>query len=95
MYLLTYRLLRTIHDICGDLIVEKLLCWDLEFLSMFGLNKNSVLEKLWMIICKVVAFHMHQDYVKENKNCWKVAWNGKKQKKNKMMMKSKSSRVAN
>ena len=68
-------------DVGGNLIVEKLLRWVLKLLSMFGLNKYYVLEKLWMMICEFIAFHMHHGCVKEKKNLLKFFMKWKKKKK--------------
>ena len=68
MFSIDIWILRISFDVGGNLIVEKLLRWVLKLLSMFGLNKYYVLEKLWMMICEFIAFHMHHGCVKEKKN---------------------------
>lgn len=57
-----YKLLWIFLNVCGDLIEEKLLCWLLELLSMFRVNKNYVLKNYGFI-----AFHMYYGCVKEKK----------------------------
>ena len=49
---------------------------------MFGLNKYYVLEKLWMMICEFIAFHINHGCVKEKKNLLKFFMKWKKKKKN-------------
>ena len=46
MFLLIYGLLRILFNVCGDLIVEKLLPWVLECFNMFGLNKKLCPTKI-------------------------------------------------
>ena len=80
MFLLIYGLLWIFFNVCCDLIEEKLLCWLLELLNMFELDKNYILENCgcWYVsllhfICIMVVWR--------KKDYWKVAWNGKMKKK--------------
>ena len=67
MFWWIYELLWNCIYFYGDLIEEKLLCWLLELLSMFGVNKNYILEKCGSSTCEFIAFHMHHGCVKEKK----------------------------
>ena len=94
MFLLIYELLWIFFDICSDLIEEKLLCWLLELLNMFGFNTNYILKNCgwWYVsllhfICIMVVGRKRKIVEKLNeleeakKWWWKVKVNERRIKK--------------
>ena len=86
MFLLIYELLWIFFDICSDLIEEKLLCWLLELLNMFGFNTNYILKNCGWWYVSLLHFICIMVVGKKRKIVEKL---NEMEEAKKMMMKSK------